>query len=100
MFTASGNQVFGVNVNGSSITFTVANGTFTRNALGMQVATAANAFITDSPTVLNFTGNFADGLTIVSGAHMVTFGGTINASMNGVNGVSVNSKAGFDLDAG
>jgi len=98
-FTASGNQVFGVNVNGSSITFTRATGNFTGNALGMQVATAANAFITDAATVLNFTGNLADGLTIVSGAHMVTFAGRINASLNGVNGVSVNSKAGFDLDA-
>ena len=99
-FTASSNQVFGVNVNGSSITFTQANGTFTGNALGMQVATSGNAFISDPATVLNFTSNLADGLTIVSGAHMVTFGGTINASLNGVNGVSVNSKAGFDLDAG
>lgn len=99
-FTVSGNQVFGVNVNGSSISFMKANGTFTGNALGMQVATAANAFIADQTTVLNFTSNLADGLTIVSGAHMVTFGGTINASMNGINGVSVNSKAGFDLDAG
>ena len=98
-FTTSGNQVFGVNVNGSSITFTQANGTFTGNALGMQVATAANAFVTDAATVLNFTNNLADGLTIVSGAHMVTFAGTIHASLNGVNGVSVNSKAGFDLDA-
>ena len=45
------------------------------------------------------TGNLATGLTIVSGAHMVSFGGTINATGNRV-GVSVNSKAGLDLDAG
>ena len=99
-FASTGNQVFGVNVNGSSITFAQAAATFTDNALGMQVATSANAFVNDPGTVLNFTHNLADGLTIVSGAHMVTFGGTINASFNGVNGVSVNSKAGFDLDAG
>jgi hypothetical protein len=30
---------------------------------------------------------------------MVSFGGTINASGNPVNGVSVNSKGGLDLDA-
>ncbi len=99
-FASTANQVFGVNVNGSSITFTQANATFSGNALGMQVATSGNAFVSDAATVLNFTNNLADGLTVVSGAHMVTFGGTINASGNGVNGVSVNSKAGFDLDAG
>src|SRR5690242_50279 len=31
---------------------------------------------------------------------MVSFGGTINASGNPLNGVSVNSKGGLDLDAG
>ena len=38
-------------------------------------------------------------LTIVSGAHAVSFGGTINVSGNPVAGVSINSKAGLDLDA-
>ena len=43
----------------------------------------------------------ADGITLqgVSGAHLVSFGGTINSSGNPVAGVSVNSKAGLDLDA-
>jgi hypothetical protein len=36
---------------------------------------------------------------LVSGAHLVSFGGTINASNNLVAGVTVNSKAGLDLDA-
>lgn len=37
---------------------------------------------------------------MVSGAHMVSFGGAIKASGNPVNGVTLNSKAGLDLDAG
>ena len=99
-FTASGNRVFGVNVNGSSLTFSRAKATLSGNALGMQVGTGANAFIGDPSTVLDVTDNLATGLTIVSGAHMVSFGGAINASGNPVNGVSLNSKAGLDLDAG
>jgi hypothetical protein len=50
--------------------------------------------------VINANDNLATGLTIVSGAHMVSFGGTINASGNPAVAVSVNSKAGLDLDAG
>jgi hypothetical protein len=99
-FTSSQNRVFGVNVNGSSLTFSRATATISGNALGMQVATAANAFINDSQTVVNVTNNLATGLTVVSGAHMVLFGGTINASDNPLAGVSVNSKGGLDLDAG
>lgn len=99
-FTSSQNRVFGINVNGSSLTFSRATATISGNALGIQVATAANAFINDSQTVINVTNNFAVGLTVVSGAHMVSFGGTINASGNPVAGVSVNSKGGLDLDAG
>ena len=99
-FTSSDNRVFGVNVNGSSLTFSRANATLSGNALGMQIATGANAFISDPSTVLDLTDNLATGLTVVSGAHMVSFGGTINATGNPVNGVSLNSKAGLDLDAG
>ena len=97
--TATGNRVFGINVNGSAFTLSKATVTATGNALGIQIATGANAFINDSSSVINVTGNLATGLTIVSGAHMVSFGGTINATGNRV-GVSVNSKAGLDLDAG
>ncbi len=99
-FASSQNRVFGINVNGSSLTFSLANATISGNALGIQVATAANAFLNDSKTVINANDNLATGLTIVSGAHMVSFGGTINASGNSLNGVSVNSKGGLDLDAG
>jgi hypothetical protein len=97
--TSSENRVFGINVNGSSITFSQATVAVSGNALGIQVATGANAFIADPATVLNVTNNLSTGLTVVSGGHMVSFGGTINASGNPVNGVSVNSKGGLDLDA-
>jgi len=85
-FTSSQNRVFGINVNGSSLTFSMAKATMSGNALGMQVATGANAFLNDSQTVLNVNDNLATGLTVVSGAHMVSFGGTINASGNPLNG--------------
>lgn len=97
--TVSSNRVFGINVNGSSFTLSHAIVTASGNALGIQIATSANAFINDASSVINATNNFAVGLTVVSGAHLVSFGGTINASGNPVAGVSVNSKAGLDLDA-
>jgi hypothetical protein len=99
-FTSSLNRVFGINANGSSLTFSVATANVSGNALGIQVATSANAFLNDNRTVINVTNNLATGLTVVSGAHMVSFGGTINASGNPLIGVSVNSKGGLDLDAG
>jgi hypothetical protein len=97
--TASENRVFGINVNGSAITFSLATVTAGRNALGVQIATNANAFLNDSSTVINATENLATGLTVVSGAHLVSFGGRINASGIPVVGVSVSSGAGLDLDA-
>lgn len=97
--TVSGNSVFGINVNGSSFTLSHATVTANGNALGIQIATSANAFINDSSSVINVTNNFSTGLTVVSGAHLVSFGGSINSSGNPVAGVSVNSKAGLDLDA-
>jgi hypothetical protein len=97
--TAAGNRVFGINVNGSSFTLSRATVTATGNALGIQIATSANAFLNDAESVINATDNLSTGLTVVSGAHLVSFGGTINASRNPVAGVSVNSKAGLDLDA-
>jgi hypothetical protein len=97
--TASGNRVFGINVNGSAFTISEATVTATGNALGIQIGTGANAFINDPESVINANNNFSTGLTIVSGAQMFSFGGTINASGNPIVGVSVNSKAGLDLDA-
>src|SRR5262245_2522309 len=99
-FSASFNRVFGVNVNGSSITFSRATATINSNAVGVQISTSGNAFLNDSATSVTANNNLAVGLTVVSGAHLVSFGGTITASGNPVIGVSVNSKAGLDLDAG
>ena len=99
-FSTTNNRVFGMNVNGSSITFSTASVNASGNALGIQIATNANAFLNDSTTVINTTNNQATGLTVVSGGHLVSFGGTINSSGNPVDGVSVNSKGGLDLDAG
>jgi hypothetical protein len=99
-FHSGNNTVFGINANGSSITFSRATVNSTGNALGVQVATSGNAFLSDSETTLNVVNNIATGLTVVSGAHMVSFGARINSTGNGVFGVSVNSKAGLDLDAG
>jgi hypothetical protein len=96
---ATGNRVFGINVNGSSMTLSQATVSATGNALGIQIATNANAFLADADSVINAVNNLATGLTIVSGARLVSFGGTINATGNPGVGVSVNSKAGLDLDA-
>ena len=99
-YTAEANRVFGININGaSSLTLTQADLMVDKNILGIQIGTSASAFISDSKTKLTVMKNFTTGLTIVSGAHMVAFGGTISATDNGVHGVSIDSKAGLDLDA-
>jgi hypothetical protein len=99
-YQSSANGVFGVNINASSsLTFSQAQVTVSGNVLGVQISTSASAFISDPATTLTVKNNFTTGLTIVSGAHMVAFGGTINSTGNGVHGVSVDSKAGLDLDA-
>lgn len=98
--TVQGSGVFGIQVNnGSSLTLTGANVQVTGNVLGVQIGTNASGFL-DAGSVLNASDNFSDGLTIVSGSHVVNFGGTITSSGNGVHGISLNSKAGLDLDAG
>jgi Right handed beta helix region len=99
-YSVEANSVFGININSSSsLTFTQARVTVSQNTLGIQIATSSGAFITDSATSIDVSGNATTGLTIVSGGHMVAFGGTITAQGNGVHGISVDSKAGFDLDA-
>jgi hypothetical protein len=98
--TSSDNRVFGINVNGSSITIAQATVSASGNALGIQIATSASAFLNGANAAINAEHNLSTGLTVVSGAHLVSFGGTINASGNPVTGVSVNSKGGLDLDAG
>ncbi len=100
ILTVTGSRVFGINVNGSALTLSMATVTASGNALGIQIATGGNAFINDRKSTINVTDNLSTGLTIVSGAHMVSFGGTINATGNRAVGVSINSKSGLDLDAG
>jgi Right handed beta helix region len=58
---ATDNRVFGINVNGSAITFTQATVSATGNALGIQIATGANAFINDSQSVVNASNNLSTG---------------------------------------
>ena len=99
-YASTGNGVFGINVNnGSSITLTAATLSVSTNTLGVQLGTNASGFL-DGLSTLNSSNNFTVGLTMVSGAHMVDFGGSIVSSGNGINGISLNSKAGLDLDAG
>ena len=95
------NAVFGININGSSFTIDRATTvSSTGNALGIQISTNASAFLAAPSATINANNNLATGLTVVSGAQLVSFGGVINATGNGGIGVSVNSKAGLDLDAG
>ena len=98
-YSITGNGVFGINVNnGSSITLTAANLMVTQNTLGVQLGTNASGFV-DGQSTLQANQNFSDGITIVSGSHVVDFGGTIQTLSNAIHGISLNSKAGLDLDA-
>jgi hypothetical protein len=93
------NGVFGININGaSSLTLAQAKLDVTGNTLGIQLGTTASGFISDDATQLNASNNRTDGLTVVSGSHFVAFGGQITCNGNGIHGISINSKAGFDLD--
>jgi len=96
--TATGNHFAGLNVNGSTITFSQATVVANGNALGVQIAGGANAIISDPATVINADHNVVTGLR-VAGARMLIVGGTFNASDNPVSGVSVKSNGGLDLDA-
>lgn len=99
-YSSDENGVFGVNINASSsLTFSNAQVMVSRNILGIQIGTSAAAFISDPLTTITVKDNGSTGLTIVSGAHMVAFGGTILSAGNQIHGVSIDSKAGLDLDA-
>src|SRR5262249_46688803 len=64
-FTSSQNQGFGINVNGSSLTFTAATAAVSGNAVGVQRAASANLSLNDSQTVLNANNNSATGVTVL-----------------------------------
>lgn len=99
-FTTEDNRVFGINVNnGSSLSLNRAAVISQRNLLGVQIGTGASVFLADPAASITVPDNTSTGLTVVSGSHLVSFGGRIEARGNGRNGVSVNSKAGLDLDA-
>jgi hypothetical protein len=99
-YATTGNAVFGLQVNnGSSVNLAGGSLTASSNAVGVQVGTSSAGFL-DGASTLNASNNFAIGLTMVSGAHMVDFGGTITANGNGLQGIALDSKAGLDLDAG
>lgn len=99
-FISEDNRVFGINVNaGSSLTLSRVQVVVQRNVLGLQLGTGASAFLNDAFSSITAANNFSTGLTVVSGSQLVSFGGVIKAHGNGRNGVSVNSKAGLDLDA-
>ena len=99
-YSVTGNGVFGVNINnGSSLTLTSATLNLLQNTLGIQLGTNASGFL-DGKSTLVASQNFSDGITIVSGSHVVDFGGVIQTNSNAIHGISLNSKAGLDLDAG
>jgi hypothetical protein len=99
-YAIAANGVFGINVNnGSSLTLTAATLAVSNNTLGIQMGTNASGFL-DGQSSLDSSQNFSDGLTLVSGSHMVDFGGAITTNNNFTHGISLNSKAGLDLDAG
>ena len=80
-YSITGNAVFGIDVNnGSSLTLTAANLTVSQNTLGIQLGTNASGFL-DGQSILIANQNFSDGITIVSGSHVVDFGGTIQTSL-------------------
>lgn len=98
-YSSSGNAVLGIFVNNaSSITLTTATLSVSGNTLGVQVGTNASGFL-DGLSTLNASNNATIGLTMVSGGHMADFGGTIIANGNGINGITLDGKAGLDLDA-
>ena len=99
-YSITGNGVFGININnGSSLTLTGATLNVTQNTLGVQMGTNSSGFL-DGQSFLNASQNLSDGLTIVSGSHMVDFGGRIQTISNHIHGISLNAKGGLDLDAG
>ncbi|HEY0795243.1 MAG TPA: right-handed parallel beta-helix repeat-containing protein, partial [Acidisarcina sp.] len=99
-YSITQNGVFGIDINnGSSLTLTGAHLSVQQNTVGVQLGTNASGFL-DGQSSLDASANFTVGLTMVSGSHMVDFGGAILTNENGNNGLSLNSKAGLDLDAG
>ena len=99
-FTTEGNGVFGLNLGAtSSATLNSATINASGNVLGIQISLSSSMFLADPGCTINAVNNFTTGLTVVSGAHLFDFGGKIIASGNGINGISLFSRSGFDMDA-
>ena len=100
-FLAENNAVFGINL-GATSSATVNAGTVSanQNALGIQVSISSSWFLSNPGATVNTLNNATVGLTVVSGAHLFSFGGTIVTSGNGLDGFDIASRAGMDLDAG
>ena len=96
---SSGAIAFGINIGtGSSITLSGATVRVTNNGLGIQIGIGASGFI-DPASSLVALNNTTTGITVVSGSHLVNFGGKMEAAGNKINGFSADSKSGLDLDA-
>jgi hypothetical protein len=99
-FTTQSNAVFGLNLGAaSSATLAAATLTASQNVLGIQISVTSAMFLADPQSTINAVNNFTTGLTVVSGSHLFAFGGKIVASGNGINGISLFSRSGMDLDA-
>jgi hypothetical protein len=96
---SSGALAIGVNIGtGSSLTLTSAVVRVIGNGLGIQIGVGASGFI-DPASSLVALNNTTTGITVVSGSHLVNFGGKMETAHNGINGFSADSKSGIDLDA-
>lgn len=99
-FLSQQNGVFGINVAvTSSATLNTGTVTAQQNALGIQVSITSSFFLGSPAATLKALNNFSVGLTMVSGAHLFSFGGTIVTSGNVLDGIDIASRAGMDLDA-
>ncbi|HJU09226.1 MAG TPA: right-handed parallel beta-helix repeat-containing protein [Candidatus Binataceae bacterium] len=90
---------FGIDIGtGSSVTLSGARVRVSGNALGIQVGVGASGFIDPASSLLAFN-NATTGITVVSGSHLVNFGGRMETAGNKIDGFSADSKSGLDLDA-
>jgi hypothetical protein len=96
---SSGAIAFGINIGtGSSVTLSGATVRVSGNGLGIQIGIGASGFI-DPASSLVALNNTTTGITVVSGSHLVNFGGKMETAHNKINGFSADSKSGLDLDA-
>lgn len=90
---------FGIDIiNSSSLTLTEADVRITGNLMGMQVAMTSSAFLTDDATHLDASNNQLIGVTVVSGASLFAFLGDVSVNNNGLDGLSLFTKATTDFD--